>query len=170
MELKDSWSEGRSPSRKDVGWGCWGLFRMHPLASSPGGCPDASARPGTCILATSCSILWLASSWLLCKVQMATSRSCSSCSSVLASLANLWAPAKGHNCLLAEGLAGEPQGGWWGPRTSRVLLGPRPASGDLGQPTGLWSRKYTARWVNRAWARRRPPCPTWDSESWAQGA
>lgn len=80
-------------------------------------------------------------------------------------------PLKVTTARPAEGLAGEPQGGWWGPWTSKVLLGPRPSSGALGRPTGLWSRKCTARRVNTERGRDAGfPLPTWDSDSWAPGS
>lgn len=44
---------------------------------------------GTCILATSWSTLWLASSWLFCRALQAASRPCSSCCSKPVSLASL---------------------------------------------------------------------------------
>lgn len=90
--------------------------------------PRPGLPPGTCILATSQSSLWPASSWLFCRALQAASRNCFSCPSLLASSANLGQQLQ----LTAAQPAGWP--GWGakrklgGPETLRMLPGPRPTA------------------------------------------
>lgn len=93
---------------------------------------------------------------------MATFLSCSSCSSLSASLSNLWVPAKGHNRPASRGPG-------WG--TTEKLVGaldfesPSRAKADL-QFCG--AEGALPAWGNREGTKDTGfPVPTWDGESWA---
>ena len=123
---KESRGKEEPAGRGDASWEGSSVDQLtgsSSAAQTPG--PGVSLL-GTCILATSWSTFWPASSWLFCRAPQATSRSCSSCFSFPVSSDSLGVMAAGDGSPAGWRALGAP-GMLRGPG-HQVLLRPEPVS------------------------------------------